>query len=122
MSSILVEHDKVRTKELDRCHGGAGVLRCREYLADYKRTLGFAYVHDDVLPPGASIGDHTHAKDEELYFILAGNGVMRVDGTDRNVSAGDMVLTRRGGSHSLANTGKEPLRVLVVCARVGEAE
>lgn len=97
------------------------MLRCREYL-DYKRTLGFAYVHDDTLPPGASIGEHTHAKDEELYFIVAGNGVMRVDGTDRKVSAGGMVLTRRGGSHSLANTGKEPLRVLVVYTRTGETE
>jgi hypothetical protein len=46
----------------------------------------------------------------------------RLDGTDRNVSAGDMVLTRRGGSHSLVNTGNEPLRVLVICGRIGEAE
>lgn len=89
-------------------------------LADYKKTTnGFKYVHDNVLEPGASIGQHVHEGDEELYVILAGQGVMKVDGVEQPVQAGDMCLTRHGHSHDLTNGMEGPMHFLVICANAG---
>lgn len=107
-------------RRLERCHGGVGELWCSELLADYKKKGGgFAFIHDNVLEPGASIGEHTHRNDEEIYVILSGRGVMRVDGVAHEVAEGDVCLTRRGHSHALANRGERPMRFLVINAKPG---
>jgi len=101
------------TFPIERCHDGTGRLLCTEMLATDAKA-GFRFVHDNVLEPGASIGEHTHEGDEEMYVIIEGEGVMRVDGVDKRVASGDICVTRSGHSHSLANTGDTPMRILVV--------
>ncbi len=99
------------------CHAGKGVLWCRELLGDYAKTAGgIKFIHDNRLEPGASIGEHRHDQDEELYVILSGRGTMRIDGTEQPVGPGDMCLTRVGHSHDLVNRGGEPMHFLVICA------
>lgn len=108
-------------KTLRNCHDGTGELHCVERFADYKRkTPGIKFVHEDLLPPGASIGEHAHRGDEEIYLILEGNGQMTLDGETVEVGPGDLCLTRSGHSHSLRNTGNTPLRLVVVCANTPE--
>lgn len=100
------------------CHGGSGSLWCREVHGDYDRSnAGIKFVHDDVLEPGASIGEHRHEGDEEFYYILEGTGEMTLDDRTVSVQAGDFCFTRSGHRHSLRNTGAKPLRLLVVCAK-----
>ena len=104
-------------KPLDRCHGGEGTIFCKERLADYARTHGIRFVHEDRIPPGTSIGLHAHTKDEELYIILSGSGEMSVDDVRRPVGPGDICLTREGHRHALYNTGKEDMHLYVIgCA------
>lgn len=67
-----------------------------------------------VINPGCSIGIHEHVKEEEIYYILKGKGVVEENGTKYEVNAGDSVLTRDGGSHSIENTGGEPLEMMAV--------
>jgi len=101
---------------IPRCHGGTGAVDSTTVLdaADLAgRRLKF--VHDDILPPGASVGPHPHADDEELYVILSGQGEMELDGQVHPVAAGDAVVVFPGGTHALRNTGAAPLRLLVVC-------
>ncbi|MGI6129653.1 MAG: cupin domain-containing protein [bacterium] len=62
-----------------------------------------------TLPPGASVGLHQHVGDSETYYILSGCGLVNDNGTEVAVSAGDVVLTRDGESHSIANNGNEDL-------------
>jgi len=119
MASRLIRRDEANVKDFERCHDGEGTLRCHEYLGDYHLEHGFAFLHDLEVPPGATIGEHTHERDEEMYVILEGRGRMRIDGVEHQVAGGDLMLTRVGGSHSLVNDGEEPMRVLVICARVG---
>lgn len=69
------------------------------------------------LDPGATIGCHKHAEDEEVYFIMSGKGLYTEDGESLSVSAGDVLLCRRGGSHGLKNTGTEPLVIGAAIAR-----
>ncbi len=65
-----------------------------------------------TLPPGASIGEHTHEGEAELFYFLSGEGVVNDDGIGRMVSAGDSAVTMSGHSHSVENTGSEDLVIL----------
>lgn len=65
------------------------------------------------LEPEASIGDHPHGQNEEIYVILAGRGKMRVNGASQVVQAGDVILNKPGWQHGLENISTEPLKVFV---------
>ncbi|MEA2176481.1 MAG: hypothetical protein QOD00_4073 [Blastocatellia bacterium] len=70
---------------------------------------------EEVLPVGAAVGGHHHTETEEVYYILHGAGRMRVGAEEREVCAGDAVFIPRGQTHTLANTGTEPMTILLVC-------
>lgn len=117
-TSQLMKSARMVHGPLPQCHGGRGTLDWTEVVnpADLPgRKLKF--IHDDILPPGASVGPHPHADDEEYYYILSGTGDMLLDGQSHPVSAGDLAAVFPGGSHALSNTGPGPLRFLVVCVQ-----
>ena len=66
------------------------------------------------VPPGGVSGEHLHTRTEEIYFIVSGAGELLLDGTPRQVSAGDLALTRVGSRHGLRNVGPDPLNWLVI--------
>src|SRR5258705_13093875 len=61
------------------------------------------------LPAGASTQEHSHAKAEEIYYITAGAGRIRIDGETREVGPGDAIAIPPGKKHKLWNTGHETL-------------
>lgn len=67
-----------------------------------------------TLDPGCSIGTHTHDKEEEIYYILSGTGVVDDNGRMVRVEPGDAIKTGNGESHSIKNDGNEPLVFLAV--------
>ena len=68
------------------------------------------------LEAGGSVGFHLHDKDEEVYAILSGEGVLQFDGGECPALPGDLFVTRQGMSHGLRNTGKSPLVFFAVVA------
>lgn len=73
------------------------------------------FVDLTVMPPGTSIGVHTHGPaDEEIYVVVSGSGRMRLEGEEFAVGPGDVVVNGRRGTHGLVNTGAEDLRLVVV--------
>ncbi|HTO21169.1 MAG TPA: cupin domain-containing protein [Spirochaetia bacterium] len=66
------------------------------------------------LPAGSSIGFHRHDGEEEIFYILSGNGMVGEGGPLSPVGPGDAVLTGGGGGHSIANAGPEPLELMAV--------
>jgi mannose-6-phosphate isomerase-like protein (cupin superfamily) len=78
---------------------------------DFETNLNFViYVE---LDPAASIGYHKHGENEEVYVILEGSGSMTVNGEERLVKPGDVIINKMGWSHGLVNTSNVPLRILV---------
>jgi mannose-6-phosphate isomerase-like protein (cupin superfamily) len=70
---------------------------------------------EEVLPVGATVGRHHHIETEEIYYILAGTGRMTVGSEVREVETGDAVFIPRQKTHTLENTGKAPMTILLVC-------
>lgn len=79
---------------------------------DFKTNAHF--VDFAVIPPGASIGGHTHYSSEELYFILSGVGEMNLNGAQIQVRKGDIVLNPLRGFHGLKNDGDTNIELLVI--------
>ncbi len=95
-------------------HHGVGEIRfCR--VAEAAATEGPCnFIDVAVVPPGASIGRHRHAdEEEEFYLVLEGAGRMWRDGEEFPVRAGDLVRNRAGGAHGLVNDGDRDLRIFV---------
>lgn len=95
-------------------HHGVGEIRfCR--VAEREAMAGACnFIDLAVVPPGASIGRHRHADDEEeFYLVLKGSGRMWRDGEEFAVRAGDLVRNRAGGAHGLVNDGDVDLTVFV---------
>jgi mannose-6-phosphate isomerase-like protein (cupin superfamily) len=91
-------------------HDGTGMTTAYPFFADLK-DLPFVF-RKRALHAGASIGSHTQA-DDEVYYVLSGTGEYTLDGKTVPVSAGTALLTRPGSTHSLRQTGKDDLVVLI---------
>jgi mannose-6-phosphate isomerase-like protein (cupin superfamily) len=70
---------------------------------------------EEVLPVGAIVGRHHHIETEEIYYILRGTGRMTIGSEVRTVEAGDAIFIPRGRTHTLENTGRESMTILLVC-------
>ncbi len=69
------------------------------------------------LDPGDSVGCHQHVTNEDVYVIVSGEGIFKdKGGKDKAVKSGDIMIVRKGESHGIANTGKEPLVFVDVSA------
>ena len=88
----------------------------RELLAYRNSSIKNQSLAEARLPIGTSTQEHYHAKTEEIYFITAGQGRMKIEGEVAEVVAGDAIAIPSGKKHKLWNTGNVPLRLLCCCA------
>ena len=94
----------------------------RELLAHRNSVIRQQSLAEARLPVGAATQEHYHARTEEIYYLTHGTGRIRVDGEEREVTAGDAIAIPPGARHKLWNTGTETLRLLCCCAPAYEHE
>ncbi len=73
------------------------------------------------IAPGDSCTLHIHTGKAEIWVILAGRGVARLDGQSYQVEEGDILVTPPQVAHALDNTGGEPLVFLNLVHPTGDA-
>jgi mannose-6-phosphate isomerase-like protein (cupin superfamily) len=88
----------------------------RELLAHRNSSIRHQSLAEAIVPPGIRTLRHYHPQSEEIYYILAGTGLMSIDNEERLVSPGSAVAIPPGKIHSIANPGPEPLVFLCCCA------
>ncbi len=70
----------------------------------------------EILPgPGAALSVHQHTE-AEVYYFLAGQGIVMIGGEDYLVKAGSTVFIPGSMAHGVRNTGEEVLRLFYVFA------
>lgn len=75
------------------------------------RTVGLRRI--EIAPDGFSTPAHEHGADEEIFFVLAGYGLLWLDGKTFQVGQGDCIVHRpKSGAHTLRG-GAAGLDVLV---------
>lgn len=88
----------------------------RELLAHRNSAIRNQSLAEARVPIGGATQEHYHARSEEIYFITAGRGRMRIEGEEADVNVGDAIAIPPGLRHKLWNTGSEPLKLLCCCA------
>ena len=106
----VIEHDAEVANNEPGTHNGGG------------QTVGYSFFskvpnlklvfRKRALKPGSGIGLHVQREDE-IYYVLSGTGTMTLDGKTVDVTPGTAVLTRTGSSHSLRQTGRDDLVILI---------
>jgi len=66
-------------------------------------------------PSGTASQEHYHTVAEEAYYVLSGQGGVRVDGETRAIKPGDVVVIVPGQRHKVWQEGAEDLVLLVTC-------
>ena len=69
-----------------------------------------------TIPPGKSCALHFHKISEETYYILNGEGWMRIDQEEFSLHPGQACLIEPGENHQIFNRGQVDLEFLAVCA------
>ena len=64
--------------------------------------------------PMAYVETHVHQVQEQVYHVLAGEGLLELDGERRVVRQHDVVFVPPGVSHGICNTGLTELVFIVV--------
>src|SRR5271170_5410612 len=88
----------------------------RELLAYRNSVIRNQSLAEARVPVGGSTQEHYHPRAEEIYFITAGIGKMRLETEMREVKVGDAIAIPPGQRHKLWNTGTETLKLLCCCA------
>ncbi len=100
---------------LKRSHGEQFECQIAPLGAEVEsRKIGFNVT---VVPPGKrAFPYHAHRGNEELFFILEGEGSIRIAGDVHRIRTGDFISLPPGrpSAHQIINDSKAPLRYLAV--------
>jgi mannose-6-phosphate isomerase-like protein (cupin superfamily) len=88
--------------------GDGLVSRLLHSAGEAETDLTITWVEVD---PGASQVLHSHDP-EQVYIVVAGEGVMHVGGETRPVEAGDLVYIPSNTEHGIDNTGEDVLEYI----------
>jgi mannose-6-phosphate isomerase-like protein (cupin superfamily) len=83
-------------------------------LAGHGDTRGPAFVVHDLAPRALGSPVHTHTREDEWSFVLAGRVGVQVGDSSSVAEPGDLILKPRGVPHAFWNGGNDPARLLEV--------
>src|SRR5207302_3834679 len=86
------------------------------YKATGAETLGSFSFWEAVVPPGAGAPPHTHAHEDEAFYVLSGELVIEFEGgaAPRRVGPGGFFFGARGRRHVLRSVGEKLARALLL--------
>ena len=106
----IIQHDAEIAKNEPGTHNGGGQTVGYSF---FDKTPGMKFVfRKRALKPGSGIGYHEQ-KEDEVYYVLSGRGVMTLDDKPVDIGPGAAILTRPGSSHGLKQVGAEDLVIMI---------
>ncbi len=103
---MVTRRNSMRSQVRAEMRGGTGSVKITNLVDELPHGRLLAEI---TIPPGGSIGEHTHDEETEYYIITSGTGVVVDDGVEVDVSPGDVVTTGGGATHSIRASGQSPL-------------
>lgn len=62
--------------------------------------------------PGEDIGLETHHSEDQVLYLLSGNGKVLLNGQESDFNPGDCVLVPAGVEHNFTTVGNEPMKII----------
>jgi quercetin dioxygenase-like cupin family protein len=84
------------------------------FKARGEQTNGALTLFENVIAPGDGPPLHTHADEDESWYVLQGALRFRLGDELAQAPAGTFVFVPRGTPHCFQNAGEEPARIIVM--------
>ncbi len=110
---MIIRKDQQVLEQREHMRGGEGTVDIHHILTGENLPAHCRLIARIVLKPGCSIGEHEHQAEAELFYILNGVGIALDDGNQRELRAGDVMVTANS-RHTIRNSGSEDLELLAV--------
>ena len=111
---MIKRNAEIEGQVLNNFKGGVGDVSMFHFMTEQEANgMGRLFVKT-VIPPGNSIGEHTHEGDMEAYYILSGKALLSDNGEDVVLEAGDCNICFDGESHSIKNIGGDDLEYIAI--------
>ena len=109
-TKYILQNDIEVAKKEPGTHNGGGETIGFNFFANAKNLK--TIFRKRILKPGSSIGYHLQ-KEDEIYYVISGNGTMQMNGKTFAVKPGDAILTRPGSSHGIKPNADNDLVILI---------
>ena len=111
----MIRHDEAYEVDIrENMRGGQGTVKI-EHLWKKDELKGKTRLCARLtLEPGCGIGFHEHVGEEEVFYVISGQGRVQDGDEAVAVGAGDTILTGDGSGHAVEASGDEPLVMLAV--------
>lgn len=109
-TGFILEHEADIAVNEPGPHKGGGETTAHKFFA--KASNSKLQFTKRILHPGSAICYHLQ-KEEEIYYIVSGNGEMKMNGDFFSVMAGDAILTHAGSFHGLQQKGEKDLVLII---------
>lgn len=91
----------------------------------FRRVLKTAEHTQIVLmcvPPEGEIGEEVHPDNDQVLFLVEGEGLVILDGQEFPYKKNDLVLVKSGTRHNIINIGKKDLKIITAYSPPHHAE
>jgi len=111
---MIKRPDSFTVKQAHNLKGGEGTIHMKHFYdeGDFNglgRLFGLL-----VVPPGCSVGEHTHTGEQEAYYILEGVATYNDNGTAATLYPGDIAVCFDGEFHAVRNDGEVDLKFIAL--------
>ncbi|MDR0598939.1 MAG: cupin domain-containing protein [Treponema sp.] len=107
---MVCQRSELKSEQREKPRNGTGTATYLHFVEGQGRTQKNVNLLAEItLPPGASVGPHSHTEDTEFFIILEGKGTVDDNGVKKPIAKGDVMVIGNGETHSVANTGNTPL-------------
>lgn len=111
---MITRNTAMQAEVRENMRGGKGAVTLEHWFKPEAFGAKVRLCTRMTLAPGSSIGSHTHEGEDEVYLVLAGSGLIQENGEWVPIRTGDAILTGKGGTHGVENTGTEPLVIAAI--------
>lgn len=112
--------EEIRIRSVSNAQGGEGEVTFYDWLLP-EEAAGHGRVFSKlVIPPGSSIGYHSHDGEFEAFYVLSGEAVVNDNGKDIILHEGDMHLCANGAGHGTKNESEKDLALMALIMNSNE--
>lgn len=76
----------------------------RRTLVEWVKDIPFKSAKIVIAKNDLPLGEHYHNNKDEVFYLLKGNGTMKLDGVENKFTEGDCIFVKRGTMHTFILT------------------
>ncbi|WP_067146662.1 cupin domain-containing protein [Methanobrevibacter olleyae] len=100
---MLIDFNEISEITIANMNGGEGNVIAKMEVNEYGRFI------QTIIPSNSSIGLHKQESNDDINFIVSGEGIAICDGVEEILMAGTCHICPKGSIHSIINNGDENL-------------